>query len=60
MAQEEQALNSSVEIITDRERIRKEDVIPLLTIRTGLTGGEMFHVKINQPVGRALLVAVHL
>lgn len=49
-----------VEIITDPERVEREAEEPLLTIRTGLTDGETFHVRINQPTGRALLVAVHL
>lgn len=46
-----------VEIITDKKKMTGK---PILIIRTGQTGGETFHVKINQPRGRALLVAVHL
>jgi len=47
-----------VEIITDKGY--RSDVEPILTVRTGQTGGETFFVKINQPKGRALLIAVHL
>jgi hypothetical protein len=46
-----------VEIITDPKRMKEK---PVLTVRTGRTNGQTFHVKINQPKGRALLVAVHL
>jgi hypothetical protein len=48
---------STVEIIADD---RKLDDEPVLTVRTGRTNGKTFFVKINQPAGRALLVAVHL
>ena len=49
---------SPVEIITDEKKVKEQEA--LLTIRTGQTGGKTFLVKINQPTGRALLVAVHL
>lgn len=49
---------SAVEIITDEAKVAAAE--PLVTIRTGQTGGKTFVVKINQPAGRALLVAVHL
>lgn len=49
-----------VEIVTDPERVSQEASDAVITVRTGQTGGEMFLVKINQPAGRALLVAVHL
>jgi hypothetical protein len=48
----------NVEIITDQNRVK--DAVPLITVRTGLTEGKTFIVRINQPAGRALLVAVHL
>jgi hypothetical protein len=48
----------NVEIITDQNRVK--EVEPLITVRTGLTEGKTFVVRINQPAGRALLVAVHL
>lgn len=47
-----------VEIITDEKKI--EEAEPFLTIRTGETEGKTFIVKINQPSGRALMIAVHL
>jgi hypothetical protein len=46
-----------VEIITDQNRVMEE---PFLTIRTGLTNGQTFYIRINQPQGRALLIALHL
>ncbi|WAC71021.1 hypothetical protein OU995_15545 [Roseateles sp. SL47] len=33
---------------------------PDLEITTGLTGGQKYHIKINQPSGKSVLVAVHL
>jgi hypothetical protein len=48
----------NVEIITDQNRVKQ--AVPLITVRTGLTEGKTFIVRINQPAGRALLVAVHL
>lgn len=47
-----------IEIITDEARVRQAE--PLITIRTGLTDGKTFVIKINQPAGRALLIACHL
>jgi hypothetical protein len=58
MAEAEMPTTGNVEIITDPTR-RPEEV-PVLTIRTGLTNGQTFWVRINQPQGRALLIAVHL
>ena len=52
------AIGHSVEIITDQDKVKQ--IEPLITVRTGLTEGKTFVVKINQPAGRALLVAVHL
>jgi hypothetical protein len=49
----------AVEIITDEERMRPDEP-PLIKITTGLTRGRTFHIKINQPEGRALLIALHL
>jgi hypothetical protein len=50
--------SSPVEIITDPKKIKGQD--PLITVRSGQTSGKTFLVKINQPAGRALLIAVHL
>ncbi len=33
---------------------------PDVEITTGLTGGNKYHIKINQPSGKSVLVAVHL
>jgi hypothetical protein len=33
---------------------------PDIELRTGLTGGKKYMVKINQPKGRAILIALHL
>ena len=52
------ATGHNVEIITDQDKVKQ--IEPLITVRTGLTEGKTFVVKINQPAGRALLVAVHL
>jgi hypothetical protein len=49
---------SVIEIITDEAVVNKAE--PLIHIRTGLTGGKRFIIKINEPEGRALLIAVHL
>lgn len=48
----------SVEVVTDPKRVAAEKMAPLITITTGI--GQTFHVKVNQPTGRALLIAVHL
>jgi hypothetical protein len=58
MAEAARLAPGHVEIITDQQR--KIDEEPTLTIRTGLTNGQTFFVRINQPQGRALLIAVHL
>jgi hypothetical protein len=49
---------SPIEVITDVNRVNQ--VEPHITIRTGLTEGNYFIIKINQPAGRAILIAVHL
>ncbi|MEA2664101.1 MAG: hypothetical protein QOI11_1045 [Candidatus Eremiobacteraeota bacterium] len=57
----EQAKGSSaVELITDPERVKSAAETPLITIRTGQTGGQTYHLKINQAQGRAVMIAVHL
>jgi hypothetical protein len=33
---------------------------PDLEVTTGLTGGKKYHIKINQPSGKSVLIAVHL
>ncbi len=52
------AARPEVEVVTDRVRIAATKEKPVVTITTGI--GETFHIKINQPSGRALLIAVHL
>jgi hypothetical protein len=47
-----------VEIITNPDKVKGEE--PLITIRTKETAGETIFLRIKQPKGRALLVAVHL
>lgn len=47
---------SAVEIITDK----KPAGDPVVSIKTGKTNQKTFYFKINQPKGRALLIAVHL
>jgi hypothetical protein len=47
-----------VEIISDEAKVKAAE--PLITVRTGLTNGKTFVVKINQPAGRPVLIAVHL
>jgi hypothetical protein len=49
---------SVIEIITDEARVKEAE--PLISVKTGLTGGKTFIIKINEPAGRALLIAVHL
>lgn len=56
----EHVSGSPVELITDPERVKSATEAPLLTIRTGQTGGQTFHLKINQPQGRAVMIALHL
>jgi len=50
--------NPLVEVITDKDRKPSEQ--PLVTIRTGQTDEQTIYFRINQPKGRALLIAVHL
>lgn len=47
-----------VEVVTDPARVAASKERPVLTITTGI--GETYHIKINQPSGRALMIAVHL
>ena len=49
---------SQVEVVTDRAKVNAEKQRPVVTVTTGI--GETYHVKIKQPSGRALLIAVHL
>jgi hypothetical protein len=58
MAQKSAASRSEVEVITDAARVAAAKEKPVVTVTTGI--GETFHIKINQPTGRALLIAVHL
>ena len=59
MAQDKKGQEKAeVEIITDRAAIAAEKEKPAITITTGI--GDTYHVKIKQPKGRALLIAVHL
>lgn len=53
-----EAAKPAIEVVTDQDRVKSEKQRPVLTITTGI--GQTFHVKINQPAGRALLIAVHL
>jgi hypothetical protein len=55
---EHTASPAAVEIISDEARVKASE--PLITVRTGQTGGKTFVVKINHPEGRATLIAVHL
>ena len=47
----------AVEIISDSKKLVET---PMVTIKTGMTGNKTTYFKINQPKGRALLIAVHL
>ncbi len=47
-----------VEVVS-ADTLRKGEE-PLVTIKTGKTNNEKVYFKINQPKGRALLIAVHL
>jgi hypothetical protein len=49
---------SQIEIVTDQARVAAAKERPIVTLTTGI--GETYHIKINQPTGRALLIAVHL
>jgi hypothetical protein len=59
-SQGELLMGRNIEIITDQDRVKEME--PLITIRAILPGHteKIFIVKINQPSGRALLLAVHL
>jgi hypothetical protein len=57
-AADETAVRSLIEIITDEAKVR--EIEPMVHVRTGLTGGKTFVIKINQPEGRARLIAFHL
>ena len=48
----------SVELITDPDAVKDEE--PVITVRTPQTAGQRFFLRVKQPRGRALLVAVHL
>jgi hypothetical protein len=51
----------NIEIITDPEQVKGS--LPSVIVRAtrpGVVDDEIFIVKINQPSGRALLIAVHL
>jgi len=48
----------AVELITNPDVVKHE--IPVITIRTPQTEGQKFFLRVKQPQGRALLVAVHL
>lgn len=58
MADAGQSGRPEVEVVTDPKRVAASKERPVLTITTGI--GETYHVKINQPAGRALMIAVHL
>jgi hypothetical protein len=50
-----------VEIVTDPDQVKA--LLPSVTVRAARPGagdGDMFVVRINQPSGRAMLIAVHL
>ncbi|ETZ22833.1 hypothetical protein [Pedobacter sp. V48] len=49
----------TVEIITEESRLNANET-PLITITTGETEQKKVFFRINQPRGRALLIAVHL
>jgi hypothetical protein len=54
-------LGDNIEVITDPERVK--ELLPTITVRAvgpGVGDDEIFVIKINQPHGRALLLAVHL
>ncbi len=51
----------NIEVITDPDQVRV--LLPSIIVRAtrpGIGDDELFVVKINQPPGRALLIAVHL
>ena len=50
-----------IEVITDPDQVK--GLLPTITVRAirpGVSDDELFVVKINQPPGRAMLIAVHL
>ncbi len=51
---------SPVELITDPEHIKNASEPPLITVRTGQTDGQIYHLRVNQPQGRAVTIALHL
>jgi hypothetical protein len=53
-------LGENIEIITDQNRVEQMKSENLITLYAGRTEGRLYVVKINQPDGRALLIAVHL
>jgi nitrogen regulatory protein PII len=51
----------NIEVITNPEQVK--GLLPSITVRAtrpGIGDDEIFVLKINQPYGRALLIAVHL
>jgi len=55
---DDSATAGPIEIITNPDKVKGEE--PIITIRTKETAGEQIFLRIKQPKGRALLVAVHL
>ena len=53
-------LGQNIEIITDQRRVEQMKSENLITLFVGPLEGRKYVVKINQPDGRALLIAVHL
>ena len=49
---------SKIQVITDPTAVASSRQKPQISFTTGI--GETFHIKVNQPSGRALLIAVHL
>lgn len=48
----------SVEVIMDEAKLGGEK--PVVSVRTGKTDNQTFFLRVRQPKGRALLIAVHL
>lgn len=59
MATEKPASTSPFEIITSDAALPHGEK-PLVTLRSGQTDGKTYFIKINQPTGRAVMIAVHL
>jgi len=60
-AQGQVRFGENIEVITDPEQVK--GLLPSITVRAtrpGTGDDDIFVVKINQPSGRALLIAVHL